>query len=232
MRPRGWRRLWLHPLPVACSRATVTSVSDGFSLTTPAHAHDVQLKSIFRRSWRWSHGSRYNCFFCTGRGLCQPPCVAYCMSHSMMETGNTNFAGFPELSFLVKSKGYIAVGRCAHVAGSAYQAHPAIVTMRRRPLIRSPAQISSPDVGQRQSRLVLREYSRLYLPGTSFFLSCDQTNLPCRLSPPDIRRCFDAAVRMGKEGRPAGKLVSCLVFDLTGAFDSRFALKFTWILRR
>lgn len=42
--------------------------------------------------------------FYTGRGLCQPCWVAYCMSHNMMETGNPYFASFPGLSILVESK--------------------------------------------------------------------------------------------------------------------------------
>lgn len=83
-----------------------------------------------------------------------------------------------------------------HVAGSAQQAHPAILAMRSRPLIRSPAQISNPDVGQRQSRLVLREYTYFCLPGTPL-LSCDQTGSPCRPS----RLTYAAASTQLLEGR-------------------------------
>lgn len=103
---------------------------------------------------------------------------------------------------------------------AAPKAHPAILTMRSRPLIRSPAQISSPDVGQRQSRLVLREYTHFCLPGT-LLLSCDQTDSPRRPSPPDIRRCFNEAVR---RGRRQGRGRTCLLPGTPSHGSLRFSV--------
>lgn len=78
-------------------------------------------------------------------------------------------SGFP-FSSNPKVTSRMRGGHCKACGRQRLQAHPAILTMRSRPLIRSPAQISSPAVGQRQSRLVLHDCTHFCLPGTSLFV--------------------------------------------------------------
>lgn len=124
----------------------------------------------------------------------------------MMETGNPNLATFLGLSILVKTQGYIADGRCA--PRSMWPAAPSKPTPQFGHAEPSTDQIPCADLvpgsGQRQSRAVLPEHACFCLPATSF-LSCDQTDSPCRPSRLTYSRCFEGRSIWNGEGGTASR---------------------------
>lgn len=122
------------------------------------------------------------------QGLCQPSLAAYCMLlHVSQHDGNLEIQASqasPGLFHSGQVPGLHRGMRGVHSEACGRQrpaSPPRNLSMRSRPLIRSPVQISPRTLTSVKSALSYVRDTHLCLSGTSL-LSCDPTHSPCRPS--------------------------------------------------